>query len=65
MNCLIGPGDSTKTTVLDAIELCLNCPPLFGPGTKKPSVLGADKVREHWRISILLMIRYKVPPLAP
>jgi putative ATP-dependent endonuclease of OLD family len=24
MNCLIGPGDSTKTTVLDAIELCLN-----------------------------------------
>jgi putative ATP-dependent endonuclease of OLD family len=24
MNCLIGPGDSTKTTVLDAVELCLN-----------------------------------------
>ena len=24
MNCLIGPGDSTKTTILDAIELCLN-----------------------------------------
>ncbi|MDZ5450482.1 ATP-dependent nuclease [Labrys sp. ZIDIC5] len=24
MNCLIGPGDSTKTTVLDAIELTLN-----------------------------------------
>ena len=24
MNCLIGPGNSTKTTVLDAIELCLN-----------------------------------------
>ncbi|WP_429031445.1 hypothetical protein [Bradyrhizobium sp. I1.14.4] len=24
VNCLIGPGDSTKTTVLDAIELCLN-----------------------------------------
>ena len=24
MNCFIGPGDSTKTTVLDAIELCLN-----------------------------------------
>ena len=24
MNCLIGPGDSTKTTVLDAIELALN-----------------------------------------
>ena len=24
INCLIGPGDSTKTTVLDAIELCLN-----------------------------------------
>ncbi len=24
MNCLIGPGDSTKTTVLDAIELVLN-----------------------------------------
>lgn len=23
MNCLIGPGDSTKTTILDAIELCL------------------------------------------
>jgi predicted ATPase len=24
VNCLIGPGDSTKTTILDAIELCLN-----------------------------------------
>ena len=24
INCLIGPGDSTKTTILDAIELCLN-----------------------------------------
>ena len=24
VNCLIGPGDSCKTTVLDAIELCLN-----------------------------------------
>ena len=24
MNCLIGPGDSTKTSILDAIELCLN-----------------------------------------
>jgi putative ATP-dependent endonuclease of OLD family len=24
VNCLIGPGDSTKTTVLDAIELALN-----------------------------------------
>jgi putative ATP-dependent endonuclease of OLD family len=24
MNCLIGPGDATKTTVLDAIELSLN-----------------------------------------
>lgn len=24
MNCLIGPGDSTKTTILDAIELALN-----------------------------------------
>jgi hypothetical protein len=24
LNCLIGPGDSTKTTVLDAIELVLN-----------------------------------------
>jgi hypothetical protein len=24
MNCLIGPGDSTKTTILDAIELVLN-----------------------------------------
>jgi predicted ATPase len=24
INCLIGPGDSTKTTVLDAIELALN-----------------------------------------
>jgi len=24
VNCLIGPGDSTKTTVLDAVELCLN-----------------------------------------
>jgi hypothetical protein len=24
MNRLIGPGDSTKTTILDAIELCLN-----------------------------------------
>jgi hypothetical protein len=23
LNCLIGPGDSTKTTILDAIELCL------------------------------------------
>ena len=24
LNCLIGPGDSTKTTILDAIELVLN-----------------------------------------
>jgi predicted ATP-dependent endonuclease of OLD family len=24
VNCLIGPGDSTKTTVLDAIELAMN-----------------------------------------
>lgn len=24
MNCLIGPGDSTKTTILDAIDLTLN-----------------------------------------
>ena len=24
MNCLIGPGDSTKTTILDAIDLALN-----------------------------------------
>jgi putative ATP-dependent endonuclease of the OLD family len=24
MNCLIGPGDSTKTTVLDTIELAMN-----------------------------------------
>ena len=24
VNCLIGPGDSTKTTILDAIEFCLN-----------------------------------------
>lgn len=24
MNCLIGPGDSTKTTILDAIEVALN-----------------------------------------
>jgi recombinational DNA repair ATPase RecF len=24
INCLIGPGDSTKTTILDAIELALN-----------------------------------------
>jgi predicted ATPase len=23
VNCLIGPGDTTKTTILDAIELCL------------------------------------------
>ena len=23
INCLIGPGDSTKTTILDAIELVL------------------------------------------
>lgn len=23
LNCLIGPGDSGKTTVLDAIDLCL------------------------------------------
>lgn len=24
VNCLIGPGDSTKTTILDAIDFCLN-----------------------------------------
>ncbi|EOV2228542.1 ATP-binding protein [Klebsiella variicola subsp. variicola] len=23
LNCLIGPGDSGKTTILDAIDLCL------------------------------------------
>jgi hypothetical protein len=27
VNCLIGPGDSTKTTILDAIELTLNPKP--------------------------------------
>ena len=27
VNCLIGPGDSTKTTILDAIELALNPKP--------------------------------------
>lgn len=38
MNCLIGPGDSTKTSILDAIELCLNPKPytrgLGSNGTK-------------------------------
>ena len=24
VNCLTGPGDSTKTTILDAVDLCLN-----------------------------------------
>ena len=33
MNCLIGPGDSTKTTILDAIDLALN---------PRSNYLGAD-----------------------
>jgi len=48
LNCLIGPGDSCKTTVLDAIEIGLNPrygytgsdPDLFGCApTSKPAIL--------------------------
>jgi hypothetical protein len=37
MNCLIGPGDSTKTTILDAIELALNprSPASSAPGANE------------------------------
>ena len=40
VNCLIGPGDSCKTTVLDAIEVCLN--PRFGFSGSDPDLFGCD-----------------------
>jgi hypothetical protein len=36
VNCLIGPGDSTKTTVLDAVELCLNPRSYISPAPGRP-----------------------------
>jgi hypothetical protein len=38
VNCLIGPGDSCKTTVLDAIEIGLN--PRFGFSGSDPDLFG-------------------------
>ncbi|WP_300019784.1 ATP-dependent endonuclease [uncultured Roseobacter sp.] len=40
VNCLIGPGDSCKTTVLDAIEIGLN--PRFGYTGSDPDLFGCD-----------------------
>lgn len=40
LNCLIGPGDSCKTTVLDAIEIGLN--PRFGYTGSDPDLFGCD-----------------------
>lgn len=40
VNCLIGSGDSCKTTVLDAIEIGLN--PRFGFSGSDPDLFGCD-----------------------
>ncbi|GHA61981.1 hypothetical protein GCM10008927_29330 [Amylibacter ulvae] len=40
VNCLIGSGDSCKTTILDAIEICLN--PRFGFSGSDPDLFGCD-----------------------
>ncbi|RCV86947.1 ATP-dependent nuclease [Billgrantia montanilacus] len=40
LNCLIGPGDSCKTTVLDAIEIGLS--PRFGYTGSDPDLFGCD-----------------------
>jgi len=40
VNCLIGSGDSCKTTILDAIEVCLN--PRFGFSGSDPDLFGCD-----------------------
>lgn len=40
MNCLIGPGDSCKTTILDAIEIGLG--PRFGYTGSDPDLFGCD-----------------------
>ncbi len=40
VNCLIGPGDSCKTTVLDAIEIGLN--PRFGYAGSDPDLFDCD-----------------------
>lgn len=40
LNCLIGPGDSCKTTVLDAIEIGLN--PRFGYTGSDSDLFGCD-----------------------
>lgn len=40
LNCLIGPGDSCKTTILDAIEIGLS--PRFGYTGSDPDLFGCD-----------------------
>lgn len=40
VNCLIGSGHSCKTTILDAIEVCLN--PRFGFSGSDPDLFGCD-----------------------
>lgn len=40
VNCLIGPGDSCKTTILDAIEIGLS--PRFGYSGSDPDLFGCD-----------------------
>lgn len=40
VNCLIGSGDSCKTTILDAIEVCLN--PRFEFSGSDPDLFGCD-----------------------
>lgn len=40
VNCLIGPGDSCKTTILDAIEIGLN--PRFGFTGSDPDLFGCN-----------------------
>ncbi|WP_422024902.1 ATP-dependent nuclease [Pyruvatibacter mobilis] len=40
LNCLIGPGDSCKTTVLDAIEIGLN--PRFGSTGSDPDLFSCE-----------------------
>lgn len=44
VNCLIGPGDSCKTTILDAIEIGLT--PRFGYTGSDPDLFGCDPTKK-------------------
>ena len=42
VNCMIGPGDSCKTTILDAIEIGLS--PRFGYTGSDPDLFGLSLI---------------------